>query len=207
MTDPKTRKQGFAIPNTPMVNDPLNSTVVQLSRSAMAGKPYTVSEINHPFPNEYACEGIGILAAYAALHDWDGIFLYTFEHKLPAEWTARMPSHFEIRPDPVKMMNIAAGACIFLRADVQPAKETVHRSYSPEEVRESIRLASSQRPFFTPGFNPALALTHATRIQGFGESGGPYPSAAAMDPITSDTRRACVASWSDKARTCDHRHG
>jgi hypothetical protein len=186
-TDPKTGRRGFSIPNTPMVNDPLNSTVVQLSRSATAGKPYTVSEINHPFPNEYACEGIGILAAYAAFHDWDGIFFYTFEHKVPTEWTARMPSHFEIRPDPVKMTNIAAGACLFLRADVQPAKETIYRSYSPEEIRESIRLASSQRPFFTPGFSPALALAHTTRIRDFSSSGGPYPSASTMDTITCDT--------------------
>jgi hypothetical protein len=187
ITDPKTRKQGFSIGNTPMVNDPLNSTVVQLSRSPVAGKPYTVSEINHPFPNEYACEGVGILAAYAAFHDWDGIFFYTFEHKAPAEWTSRMPSHFEIRPDPVKMTNIATGACIFLRGDVQPAKETVYRSYSPEEVRESIRLASAERPFFTPGFSPALALMHATRIRDFENSAGPYPSVSAMNVIASDT--------------------
>jgi hypothetical protein len=165
--DPKTGKQGFSIANTPMVDDPANSTVVQLSRSPVAGKPYTVSEINHPAPNEYACEGFGIFAAYAAFQDWDGVFFYTFEHKVPSEWTAKMPSHFEVRPDPVKMMNIAAGACLFLRGDVQPAKETVYRSYSPEEVRESIRLPSSQRPFFTPGFDPATALVHATRIRSF----------------------------------------
>ena len=78
LTDSATgRRKGFEIPNTPMVNDPSHSSVVQLSRTAMAGKPYTVSEVNHPFPNEYACEGIPILAAYAALHDWDGIFWYT----------------------------------------------------------------------------------------------------------------------------------
>ena len=86
-----------------------------------------------------------------------------------------MPSHFEVRPDPVKMMNIAAGACLFLRGDVQPAKETIYRSYSPEEVRESIRLPSSQRPFFTPGFDPALALMHATRIRSFDVAQPPSP--------------------------------
>jgi len=46
--DPKTGKTiGFWIGNSPMVDDPLHSTVVQLSRSAVAGKPYTVSEVNH----------------------------------------------------------------------------------------------------------------------------------------------------------------
>ncbi len=183
--DPQTGRRTFSIPNTPMVDDPRNSTVVQLSRSAVAGKPYTVSETNHPFPNEYACEGVGILAAYAALHDWDGIFFYTFEHKAPAEWEARMPSHFEIRPDPVKMMNIAAGAYLFLRGDVRPARETVERSYTEEQVREGIR--SSQRPFFTPGLDPALALIHATRIRDFATAAGPYPQAAESNVIVSDT--------------------
>ena len=40
--------------NTPKVNDPLRSTVVRLSRTAVAGKPYTVSEFSHPFPNDWA---------------------------------------------------------------------------------------------------------------------------------------------------------
>ena len=46
---------------------------------------------------------------------------------------------------------------------------------------------SSQRPFYTPGFSPALALMHATRIRDFDKSGGPYPSVSAMDTIVSDT--------------------
>jgi hypothetical protein len=146
-----------------------------------------VSEINHPFPNEYACEGFGIFAAYAAFQDWDGVFFYTFEHKVPSEWTAKMPSHFEVRPDPVKMMNIAAGACLFLRGDVQAAKETIYRSYSPEQVRESIRLPSSERPFFTPGFDAVTALIHATRVRSFNASGGPYPHVEPSSTILSDT--------------------
>ena len=106
LPDPKTRKQGFSIGNTPMVNDPLNSTVVQLSRSPVAGKPYTVSEINHPFPNEYACEGIGVLAARdfprdRLLVETDGPFLTPQPHrgkrnepgyvKHVAEFIARSP--------------------------------------------------------------------------------------------------------------------
>ena len=70
--------------NTPMVNDPLHSTVVQLSRTAFAGKPYTVSETNHPFPNDWASEGIPMLAAYGSFQDWDAIILYTFEPKRDA---------------------------------------------------------------------------------------------------------------------------
>lgn len=187
ITDRETGRRGFSIPNTPMVDDPLNSTVVQLARSAVEGKPYTVSETNHPFPNEYACEGVAILAAYAAFHDWDGIFFYTFEHKDPTDWGPRVPRHFEIRPDPVKMTNIAAGACLFLRGDVRPAEQSIPRFYSAHDVRESIRYASSERPFFTPGFSPAIALMHTTRIGDLRSAGGSYPTVSEAGAMTTDT--------------------
>ena len=165
LTDPVTGRQtGFQIPNTPMVNDPLHSSVVQLSRTAMAGKPYVVSEVNHPFPNEYACEGIPILAAYAALQDWDGIFWYTLAHDDVATAGTRAIGHFDLAPDPVKMTQIAAAALIFLRADVQPARRVVGHSYSAEQVIESLRLPGAERPYFTPGFPLSLPLVHATRI-------------------------------------------
>lgn len=181
------RQTGFEITNTPMVDDPLNSTVVELSRSAVAGKPYTVSEVNHPFPNEYAAEGIPILTAYAAFHDWDGIFWYTFEHKDPSEWRPVQPRHFELRPDPVKMTGIAAGALLFLRGDVKPAERTVTRSYTPETVAESIRLQRTQRPYFTPGFPLSLPLLHSVRISGFAGPDSAATSAAEPAPFVSDT--------------------
>jgi len=186
-TDPKTNRRTFSIKNTPMVNEPFNSTVVQLSRSAVAGKPYTVSETNHPFPNEYACEGIPILAAYSAFHDWDGIFFYTFEHAAAEKWQAKMPGHFDIRPDPVKMTSLAACALMFLRGDVRPALETIPRSYTAEQVREGIRLPYSEGSYFTSGFSPSLALRHTTRIAGFDEQAGRYPEAGPDGPIVCDS--------------------
>ena len=186
-SDERTKPRTFSISNTPMVNDPFNSTVVRLSRSAVAGKPYTISEINHPFPNEYACEGFGILASYSLFHDWDGVFLYTFEHKNPKEWEERIPGHFDIRPDPVKMANIAAGAILFLRGDVRPALESVPRSYTIEQVLEGIRATASESPYFTSGFSLSTPLEHTTRIVGFDDQPRPYPQVSKDSPLVSDT--------------------
>lgn len=197
-TDPATGRQtGFDIPNTPMVNDPGHSTVVQLSRSAVAGKPYIVSEVNHPFPAEHACEGIPILAAYAALHDWDGVFWYTLAHNPLVGEKPRAIGHFDIGPDPVKMAQLPAGALMFLRADVRPAKQTATRSYSAEQVRESLRLPWAQSPYFTPGFPRSLPLLQATRITSFDGppigSFGPAPA----EPYVSDTGEI---SWTGAAK-------
>jgi hypothetical protein len=174
--------------NTPMVNDPLHSTVVQLSRTAFAGKPYTVSETNHPFPNEWASEGIPILAAYGAFQDWDAIVIYTFEPKLAADWKPYIGDPFDISLDPIRMTEMAAGALMFLRGDVQPARETVNRTYSREQVLESRLLPPSGQPYFTPGFPLALPLEHAVRIQSL--AGPPTERFTSIDPnpIVSDTR-------------------
>jgi hypothetical protein len=173
--------------NTPMVNDPLHSTVVQLSRTAFAGKPYTVSETNHPFPNEWASEGIPIVAAYGAFQDWDAIVTYTFEPKRAPDWKPYVGDAFDISLDPVRMTEMAAGALMFLRGDVQPARQTVNRTYSREEVLESQRLPHSEQPWFTPGFPLALPLEHAVRIQSL--EGPPTEKLTATDanPIVSDT--------------------
>jgi hypothetical protein len=181
------RTKGFDIPNSPMVNDPQHASVVQLSRTAMAGKPYTVSEVNHPFPSEYACEGIPILAAYAALHDWDGIFWYTLAHDDIASAGSRTIGHFDLAPDPVKMTQLAAGALMFLRSDVRPAKRVVGRSYSPEQIIQSLQMPWSQSPYFTPGFPLSLPLMHAMRITSLeGPPTGKWESIS-DDPIRSDT--------------------
>jgi hypothetical protein len=185
--------------NTPMVNDPLNSTVVQLSRTAFAGKPYTVSETNHPFPNDWASEGIPTLAAYGAFQDWDAIIIYTFEPKLAADWKPYVGDPFDISLDPVRMTEMAAGALTFLRGDVRAARETVSRTYSKDQVLESRKLPRSEAPYYTPGFPPALPLEHAVRIQSLDGAPTAAMTASGANPIVSDTKE--LAWYTSPAKT------
>ncbi|HLK64541.1 MAG TPA: hypothetical protein VKU19_13950 [Bryobacteraceae bacterium] len=179
--------------NTPMVNDPLHSTVVQLSRTAFAGKPYTVSETNHPFPNDWASEGIPTIAAYGSFQDWDAIIMYTFEPKLAADWKPYVGDPFDISLDPVRMTEMAAGALTFLRADVATARQTVARTYSKQQVLDSRRLpARTEQPYFTPGFPLALPLEHAVRIRSLDGPPTEQYAASNASPIVSDTREL---SW------------
>jgi hypothetical protein len=175
------------IPNTPMVNAPLQSTVVELSRTAFAGKPYTVSEVNHPFPNDYASEGIPILAAYAALQDWDGVFWYTFEPKASADWKPIIGDPFDISHNPVKMTQMAAGALMFVRGDVRAARQIIQRSYSRQQVQDSVRLPATEKPYFTPGFPLSLPLRHGSRIASLDGEPTKKIELRDADPIASDT--------------------
>ncbi len=175
---------------SPMVNEPLNSTVVELSRSAIAGKPYTVSEVNDPFPNDYDGEGIPILVSYGLLQDWDGILWYTFEPKVDPGWKPYAGDPFDISLDPVKMPELAEGALMFLRGDVEKAQSIEQRSYSEQQVFDSMLLPMTERPYFTPGFPLWLPLEQEVRISSLD---GPPTQAFAEnpepDPIVSDTHQ------------------
>lgn len=175
----------------PMVNDPYNSTVVELSRTAVAGKPYTVSEVNNPFPNDWASEGIPILAAYASFQDWDAILWYTFEPKASPDWKPYVGDAFDISLDPVKMPELAAGALMFLRGDVSVANSTVLRSYTRDQVFDSARLLpATDRPYFTPGFPLAVPLQHGSRILSLnGPASEQITEPKVSDPIVSDTHQ------------------
>jgi hypothetical protein len=133
----------YLINRSPMVNDPLNSSVVELSHSAIAGKPYTVSEVNNAFPNRYDGEGMPILAAYGGLQDWDGIFWYTFEPKADPAWKPYVGDAFDISLDPAKMPELAAGALLFLRGDVE--RPAVRVSAPTRSSRSSIACFSLLR--------------------------------------------------------------
>jgi len=175
----------------PMVNDPFNSTVVELSRTPVAGKPYTVSEVNNPFPSDWASEGIPILAAYGDFQDWDAIIWYTFELKASPDRKPYIGDAFDISLDPVKMPQLAAGALMFLRADVSPANSTVLRSYARDQVFDSaLLIPATDRPYFTPRFPLAIPLEHESRIESLdGAPVPPFVAPKATNPIVSDTNQ------------------
>jgi hypothetical protein len=60
-----------------------------------------------------------MLATYAALQDWDGVFLFAYSHNDQFE-KGRMGSFFDIEGNPAKMMAMPVGARIFLGGHVNP---------------------------------------------------------------------------------------
>ena len=177
---------------TPMVNDPLHSIEVKLTRSNMVGKPFTVSEVNEPFPSDYEAEGIPLLAAYGAFQDWDGIFIYAFEPKLGDSWKPEIGDHFDISQDPVKIAQMPVGAMLFLRHDVAAAKQIIERTYSNAQVNESMRLPPTSEPYWTPGFPLSLPLEHGSRVRCFDCEPTAKFTDTPANPIVSDTKQL---SW------------
>ncbi len=162
-------RSDWLITNTPLVDAPDHSAPAQLSRSRVRGMPYIVSEINEPFPNDYAAEYIPILAAYASLQDWDGLFFFDYGGGTEESWkSGSIRSYFSMANDPVKMAQTAIGALVFLRGDVQAARRMVERHLTHERVRESLRSRPDDRhPYSIPHLLGRLSLVHRTAIADF----------------------------------------
>ena len=104
------------IANTPMVSDLASGgggTLRDLAEYRVAGKPYTVSEYNHPAPSDYRAECLPELATFAAFQDWDAIYLFDYGAYGTGVQNDRINNYFGIGSDPAKTAFLPAAAMIF----------------------------------------------------------------------------------------------
>jgi hypothetical protein len=186
-------KDNWSITNTPMVDAPDHSAVAQLSRTKVAGMPYIVSEINEPYPNDYASEYWPIIAAYGLLQDWDGIFFYNYVGgPNVSDWADPVQtSFFFTAAEPVKTAQTAICALTFLRGDAQAARELVEQAMPADFVLEALRRRPNDiYPYPIPWIKGRLSLVHRTAISDF-DAAVPTPASGQLKlpegAIVSDT--------------------
>jgi hypothetical protein len=113
----------WRIGNAPMTRERYGGTLKGLARYRLAGKPFTVSEYNHPAPNDYQAECVPMLAGFAAWQDWDAIYLFDY-HDAADKWDSdRIRGFFAVNSNPAKTALLPAAAMMFLRGDLAPAPE------------------------------------------------------------------------------------
>ncbi len=122
------------VPNVSLVNTlGGDNTIAGLARQRVQGKPFTVTEYNHPSPNYYGAEGPLLLAAYGALQDWDGLWLFDYGPGTDAQPTSLFRGFFDHAQHPTKMANLRLAAALFRRGDLRPAI-TEHTMAVPPEL-------------------------------------------------------------------------
>ncbi len=114
---------GWRIGNTPTVRDRAGGSLPHLAKGRVIGMPFTVSEYNQPAPNEYQAEFVPSFAILGALQDWDGIFLYSFQHGNERWRAQKIQGFFDVNGNPLVMGLLPAAAMMYRRGDVAPAQE------------------------------------------------------------------------------------
>ncbi|MGD8237271.1 MAG: cellulase family glycosylhydrolase [Armatimonadota bacterium] len=121
---------------------------------AVPGKPLKSSECGNNPPKTYrAAYQLG-LAAVASFQGWDSFTGYAFSQGGRPDSTL---SAFEWETDPASIASVAAGALIFRRGDVAPARETVVMQLPEEEVWTLRWQNGAEKQYWhTAGFNAAI---------------------------------------------------
>ena len=89
-------KNYYSIKNTPMIKSKTFGTLSRLSKGKSKNKPYTISEYNHPFPSEHLHEKFPFFGSWAAFHDFDAIFQFSYEQNDKDYFS----SYFSMAPNP-----------------------------------------------------------------------------------------------------------
>ncbi len=115
----------WRIHNESMIGQPDGGTIGELSVKRVAGKPFMVSEYNHPFPSSFGAESYVVLSTYAALQDWDAIIAFQYGDGEGDPRDGMIDTFFEIGNDVGKWASLPHAALIFRRYDVSSARRTV----------------------------------------------------------------------------------
>ncbi len=150
--------------NVALVNSP-GGTLTVLANRRVADMPYTVSEYNHPEPNQYAAEGFPMIAAFGAFQGWDAIYSFAYSHSDRFE-PRRIESFFDIKSDTPKLVHMPACAALFLRGDAAAARQTVRVPLSRQAETAKLHETLTPRTLLADNFglDRRAALLHGVAL-------------------------------------------
>lgn len=106
---------------TSYMEKPSSYGIFSLFPMRIFGRPFTVTEFNHVYPNPYRAESI-LVGAYAGLQDWDALFRFNFSNDR-GDLLAESPIvGFNIANDPVALLSDRVNLLMFLRRDVKSSE-------------------------------------------------------------------------------------
>jgi hypothetical protein len=152
------------IRNTPMVADKNGGNLSGLAVYRVAGKPYTVSEYDHPAPSHYAAEMFPMIPSFAAVQDWDGLFQF--------DWggtdadARRIAGYFSLQQHPAKLAFLPAAAMMFRRGDLDVASGSTRLDIPAGRVEQfTADNFSMSEAWKKSGVAPQDMLTHRLELR------------------------------------------
>ncbi|OHT08200.1 hypothetical protein TRFO_23346 [Tritrichomonas foetus] len=112
----------YWIHNKPMVSDPELGTFSFMTVFHVDGLPFTVSEYNTAFPNEYMAELLPLVSTWGAFHDWDAI--YQFDYNQAGNWDHEpnyITGFYSMSENPLSMIMAPFAALAFRNYGIKTA--------------------------------------------------------------------------------------
>ena len=177
--------------NKAMVNS-RGGCIAALAAMRVAGRPYTVTEYNHPYPNHYGAEGLPMLCAYGALNGWSGVFGYSWNNRQNAE-PDFMEYFFSFCARTDALAHLPACSALFLRGDVRESGDPIMASLTERDFFD--RLVETEGTNFVQGIGCAtdgiisasIGLHRKASLDLSGRTPPPEKAIALPPRIESDT--------------------
>lgn len=127
-------RSDFYVENKDLTKDNFGGTLTSLACQRVYGKPFSVSEYDHPYPNQFGAQMYPMFASYASFQDWDCI--YTFCSEIPTFGFDKIKGFFDQSNNPVKAGAAPFAARIFKEALVESGKSEIYIEYDNKKERE-----------------------------------------------------------------------
>lgn len=157
----------WLINNQPMVRNSYGGTIPDLFAGVpMVGKPYTISEYNHPFPNRYQSEALLFLTGYSSFHGADGIMMFDYSsdrNNWNNDW---VNGYFEIHRNSIFMSLFPSCAYAFRNSLIDKSKNVIKINYTPETLYLFPKSIVNDW-HGASGYDHHLALRNAVRTESY----------------------------------------
>lgn len=138
----------YTIPNEPMFPVPSFGTIKYLTCTKYSNKPYTISEYNHPYPNEHLHEKFTILSSWSAVHDFDAIYQYVYDQTKED----KINGYFQMASNPIDFA-IAPYVALGFRNDYVPkSKNYVKLKLNKGYINQKMKARSYSALGFLCGY-------------------------------------------------------
>lgn len=113
-------RDNFRIHNKSMLLDKNSGIIGKILKRTPSPrtKPYTITEWNHCYPNQYAYETPALIALYAVKNNWDALFQFSFSHGRETHpQDNNIQTYFDIIANPQILILCSVGSFIFHKTD------------------------------------------------------------------------------------------
>jgi hypothetical protein len=123
------------ISNTPMLTSNSGTIEELFSGFIVKNKPYTVSEYNHAFPNQYQSEMLPLIISYLSYNDADALMLFTYSSSW--NWSQNMiDGYFDTHRNSSLMANYPLYSYVFRNNLINASGEVSEIHYNLDKILE-----------------------------------------------------------------------
>ena len=124
--------RNYNIKNASLINAKDGGTLANLAKLRVYGKPFSVTEYDHPYPNQYSSEMMPMYAVMASLQDWDCIYTFCYELSQRNPDKQKITGYFDQASNPAKIAAMPFAARIFREFKIKPFEKAMYYVVTPD---------------------------------------------------------------------------